>query len=564
MNIFEDLVGELKEANLIEETVIETGKAENPKAKEAQPTVAVRSSENANRASVEQKTLPSPKAVEQTEAAERRAVETNSSKVETKTPPVKPKKVEAVEAVAPVENISTETNDESFEAVAEETISEAEFYRRRATGEVAFLQTVEAAFAGIEREQLKIVPKIFDDLKVKKLLHLFLQNSDEAQSPEFVKAETELLRETQNWYASLAARDTRCLAAHLRRFYETTRPQLSASALAALARFYRNAPFSEAVRSKFDLTATRLFSKETDDNRRETLFTRDELTDHIKELYAEWSSVSLYPTEEKSSAVREITDTVDAFITEAQAAQHFDDLIGKNFFNRLRLFKENTNENFFAPAVVAAVVECNIRVGNRYIELLDREKAVGNVANLETKYGLSHDQAISEATGKTLSLLELLNQRKEVLKSVEKKPVVVAPEIKEDAPKSSAAEKSVEPTKSKKWMLSVAVLAIIALIAFYLGTKSDVGKTVEPSSIPKLNLENSMMKDFLSEAVVEDATLKGTVTPSWNHYTSEKKKDVLRQTASFGADKGFNKVQLSDKNGKLVGSDSDGMVFVND
>ncbi len=558
MNIFEDLVDELKEANLIEETIIETGAAENPKTPEAKTAALEKPLQAAKNAVSDKNPLPSAKVTEI-----KSATEVDVSKNKPHAPNPAPKTIEPVKAAVPVEKKTAETVDDSFEVETEEIVSEAEFYRRRATGEVAFLQTVESAFAGVEREQLKIIPKPFDDLKVKKVLHLFMQASDDVKSPEFGKAEAELLRETQNWYASLSARDARFMTAHLRRFCETTRPQLSSSALAALARFYRNAPFSETIRSKYDLVVTRLFSKETDENRRETVFTHDELIKHIQELYAEWSSVSLYPTEENDPELLQILQKFGDFTTEANDSQNFDALIDANFFNRVRLFKENTNESFFAPTIVAAAIESNVRVGNRYIELLDREKIIGNVANLENKYGLSHDQAISEATGKTLSLLELLRQRKAVLKTVEPKPVPVA-EQKEAESKIAARHTSPAPAKSKKWMVSVVILVAIALTAFYLGTKSNVGKTTESAGVPKINLENSMMKDFLSEAVVEEGTLKGVVLPSWNHFTAEKKKDVLKQIVSFGAEKGFGKVQLDNKDGKMVGSAADGMVFVND
>jgi hypothetical protein len=72
-------------------------------------------------------------------------------------------------------------------------------------------------------------------------------------------------------------------------------------------------------------------------------------------------------------------------------------LIENDFFNRLRLFKKDTNENFFSPAVVAANIESNIKIGNRYVEMLEKEKS--NKSIYEDKYGFLHDQSISDATG---------------------------------------------------------------------------------------------------------------------------------------------------------------------
>ncbi len=111
------------------------------------------------------------------------------------------------------------------------------------------------------------------------------------------------------------------------------------------------------------------------------------------------------------------------FMTEADNAESFDELIRNDFFNRLRLFKESTGEQFFAPLVAATAIESNVRIGNRYVELLNIEREKGEAEKLENKYGFLHDQVISDATSKTLQLVELLKEKKELVELLKVKKV---------------------------------------------------------------------------------------------------------------------------------------------
>jgi len=265
----------------------------------------------------------------------------------------------------------------------------------------------------------------------------------------------------------------------LRRYMENSRPPLSSPAIIALARFYRNSPYSEQVRSKFDLLVTRLFSKEIG-NRREMLFSRAKLIAHIAALYAEWSSIPLYSTEKDDAQIEQTAREFEKFIIEAEAATNFDELINNNFYNRLRIFKESTNEDFYAPLVAAMGIEVNIRVGNRYVELLDAEKEKGNVAGLEAKYGLTQDSEISEATGKTLLLAELLKQKAAAPEPIKEKIVSreePAAARVESKPKKETSEKTGDDLKNNlngvnKWLIVATILAIVVSFGLYFWAES--------------------------------------------------------------------------------------------
>lgn len=429
MNIFEDLIEELKEDNLIEQTVIETN--------------------------------------HQDAAAKSRA-----SKPET------PERLaDSATPDAPAANEKMPEKSLDATSADKKNLKGTDFYRRKAMEEVAFLQMVEAAFAGVERDQMKMVPKSYDDLEVKKVLHSFLHVAPDAAATEHSQAEFQLLQATENWYSTLADRDRRMLTAHLRRYCESSRPPLSAPALLALARFYRNSAYSEQVRSKFDLMMTRIFSREIDDNKREVIFSRAELVEHIKELYAEWSSVPLYATENDDQGILQTAKQFEDFIRESDEANTFDDLINSNFFNRLRLFKESASEDFYAPFVAAVGIEANIHIGNRYVELLEKEEQTTGVAGVENKYGLSYDNTVSEATGKTVSLVELLKQKKVAPKPLEPSPIS-EPESKNVSKEVAAAspekrnEKSVAASGSNRWIFVLLALltAIVACGIYWIAS----------------------------------------------------------------------------------------------
>ena len=221
----------------------------------------------------------------------------------------------------------------------EKPSTEREFFRKRAMDEVSSLQMVEHVLSGVEREHLKTSPMSYDDLEAKKALHKFLQVSGDLKSPAHAEAEFALRQETEAWSFALFERDQKISAANIRRFCEESRPVLSSAALISLARFYRNAPFSEDVRGKFELVMTRLFSRDAGDETRRVLFPREEMIGHMTTLYANWSSIALYSSEEDAVPVSLALTKFDEFGLDAENAETFDQLLEMDFFNRVRDFK---------------------------------------------------------------------------------------------------------------------------------------------------------------------------------------------------------------------------------
>lgn len=530
MNIFEDLIEELKEENLLEETVKKTEKSEN--------NLKIPGS-----FAGETETIPALKL----EEAEQLIKSTS----------------EAEKTGGFFDNQNSKNTFQEKKSTKNKLRDEIEYYRKRAIEEVSFLQMVEHVFASVEREQMKIAPKPYDDLEVKKVLHTFLQVSGAAESPEHAQLEFRLLQETESWYSALSHRDKRISVTHLRRYCETTKPSLSAPALVALGRFYRNLPYSEPVRSKFDLVLTRLFSKDCGNEKRELILKRDELIKQLNELYADWSSIPLYSTDdEDNSEILLVALKFEDFMAEIEAATSFDELVRNDFFNRLRIFKETSNEQFYAPLITASAIESNVRIGNRFVELLVKEREKGESARLEENYGFLHDQSISDATSKTLQLVELLKERSEP--PAEQKETVQkesAPAKTETKSNTENVVKAVKKDRSgffsvNKWLLVATIVSVALSFSLYFWANYQDSSEKVSQNVKKVNLENSMLKEYIKEARISDSTFFGITLPSWTGLSREKKEEILKKILSIGAEKGFKNVHLLDKEGKTAASAS--------
>lgn len=570
MSIFEDLIEELKEEHLLEETVIEVHKEKNQTSNfQAEPTKTENSQLKADsgfddsqpsipsfvKTMSDDAILPSEELSDSPEIYSANEVQDNREQIVLSN-------TDFFTAESEVEYVSEELQAHPEIEKAKIIVSEKEYFRKRAMDEVTGLQMVEHVLSGVEREQMKTVPMTYDDLPVKLALHDFLQVSHDTNTTEHAQAEFRLMQETENWYSALSHRDKNVTVAHLRRYCETSRPALSAQALISLARFYRNSPYSESVRSKFDLVLTRLFSREIEFDQRELLLTREEMIYQLKGLYADWSSIQLYSADEEDSEILIATLKFEDFLSEAEDTESFEAMITNDFFNRLRIFKESCSENFFAPLVTAMAIEANIKIGNRYIELLQKEKERTKTSEIEEKYGFLHDQAISDATGKTLQLLDLLKERTE---NDGRGPAeIVEVSVKEQ--KQSRARVNKKPRNKflavNKWLLAATILTVISCVGLFFWAEYENQEIKTSTKVVKVNIENSEFKDYLQTARITDETFFGITMDTWENMNTEKKEEFLRKILSVGVQKNYKKVKLINANGKSVGFASEEKVEV--
>ncbi len=444
-----------------------------------------------------------------------------------------------------------------------------EFYRKRAVGEVSNLQMVEHVLTGVEREYMHIVPNVFEDFNAKKALNAFLQITENENSAEHQEAEFTLMTETEAWCSALGERDSKVLVSNLRQYCETSRPPLSSQALVALARFYRNLPHSGTVRSKFDFVITRLFSRPTENENRVCLFTSDETLAHVNTLYREWSSIALYGAAEDESDVMLAALSFEDLAIEAENAGSFDQLIGSDFFGRLRLFKESINETFYAPSVLVAAIDANVRVGNAFVRLIGRERQRTDVESIQSKYGAKHDESVSEGAARTLELVDLLRSPLNNITPVEQPadeppatesivpesaPVAVAEPVKTEVARPPFIDKIIANALSvNPWLLGVSLLLIAASFGVYLYSNYYLVEPVANANVVSVDIDEPAYKQFVSTGRINGGMLYGILMPSWDTLSEEKRQEVLLKIYQAGKFNGYTQVTLMTKEGKIAG-----------
>ncbi len=588
MNVFEDLVVELKEENLLESTFIDhQGHLDDDRADDS-----VLASEQLDFAAA-----PEPLSSFSTPAWQPRVelgLDHNDDIPNHRTTVSEPAELieETTAAVTlPVADptapaITIEQNDEPLEAPAaaaatDKTKADREFFKKRAAGEMSSLKLVDAVLSAVEREHLKVVPRTYDDLDAKKALHAFMQVAEDVSSDENKKAEFKLLHETELWCSALAARDKNISVGHLRVYCETCKPMLSSQAMLAMARFYRNLPYAEIVRGKFDFIITRLFSKPLDLDKRELLFGRDAMLGHVKTLYADWSSIPLYSTDDDDSNIMLTALSFEELAAEAEVAATFDDLIRSDFFGRLRMFKESIAELFFAPAVTVAAIECNVRIGNVYVDLINQARTNMDADSIHQRFAELDDQTVSEAAGRSLGLLDILRERSPA------KPAPAAREVQpaadhhvetvhefhhaieshahvEQKPVESAIARSVKRSirSVNKLYVVFSVLLITVSIGIYIWANYYAAPVVSNAGVKTLSFEGTDLGDLVKVARLSGDTLYIVAQPPFDNMAKEKQSDALLRFYQAGNDRGWSKVNLMNDEGKTIGFASSGRLEI--
>ena len=529
MNVFEDLLTDLKQDNLLEDTVLE----ERP----------VRDDFDIDEDDLSV-TAKSAALNERTSESHQEASESDDAGT-----------------------VAVTGNDEVPAVPAQQTQSGGrEFFKKRAVAEVSSLQMVEHVLTGVEREYMKVKPQAFDDLRTKLALNKYLKVEDEnTAGADHRSAEFELMHETEAWCTALASRDGKVFVSSLRQYCENTKPALSSQALLALCRFYRNLPYSESTRAKYDFLLTRLFTRAAADDKRVCLFKRDEAIKHLENLYKDWSSVPLYAADDDDSKVMLTALSFDELAEESESASSFDQLIDSDFFSRLRMFKESIADLFFAPQVAIAAVEANVRIGNAYVKLIAAEHQKMDAESIQAKYGELDDDSVSDATARTLQLVDLLKapevSRLDLAPEPVKPPTRNVRERESAEPKVGAAAPGSEPTTFhkrltqnafavNKWLLVGAILLVSASVGIYVWANYFATENVPATGVRIVSQDNPVVREHLKTAKVSNDILYGLLNETWDVLPKDKRVDYVQRLLAQGADLGYTQVNLTTKEGK--------------
>jgi hypothetical protein len=533
MNVFEDLLTDLKEDHLLEDTVLDGHQEEAAFEPAAAHTAAEESSNPAAASLAEHDITPAP--------------------------------------VPQTEGVIVPHNEEVPPPAQKSAKDGREFFKKRAVAEVSSLQMVEHVLTGVEREYMKIKPHAFDDLKAKLALNKFLKVADqEDASDEQKSAEFDLMQETEAWCTALAQRDTKIYVSSLRQYCESTKPSLSSQALLALCRFYRNLPYSEVTRAKYDFLLTRLFTRPIEDETRICLFKRDEALKHLENLYKDWSSVPLYAVDDDDSKVMLTALSFDDLAQESESASTFDQLIESDFFSRLRMFKESIAELFFAPQVAIAAVEGNVRIGNAYVKLIAAERRKMDANSIHAKYVSLDQESVSDATARTLQLVDLLKAPS--FEEVIYEPPPVRDHLDEVADRNEGqakrdrildeeGEPEVKPSSFvarmmqnafvvNKWLLTGSVILVAASIGIYIWANYFVEDTAPTAGVNTVSQDNPVVHEHLKTAKISNDILYGLLDQTWDVLPKEKRVDYVEKLLAEGPDLGYTQVNLTTKEGK--------------
>jgi hypothetical protein len=211
------------------------------------------------------------------------------------------------------------------------------------------------------------------------------------------------MEELYAWRMDIFKRDEKIMAHSLRRFCERTDGALDVHAFAALARFYRRCPHVGLVQCKYDLAITRLSTVTAEHNRRALRVSRADLAARLAEMYARWDeNVRAEMDSQSVQIIARAVEELDNFIAEVDAVSHFEDLIARDLFNRIRAFKSGLGELFFDPLVTAAVIECNVVAGNKFSALMEEES--GQISD-EPLAGIELPEIFSDTTPGAMSRL---------------------------------------------------------------------------------------------------------------------------------------------------------------
>lgn len=453
-----------------------------------------------------------------------------------------------------------------------------------AAEQVSTYQMVEHIFTSIESNRLNRETSSFDELRAKKSLHDFQQASADPSSMEYAEAEAQLGAQVSAWKQTLEARDADISVSMMRRYCETCQPALSAQALFSLARFYRSLPYTESSRGKFEFIVTRLFSRRSNGERRTLICQKEEMLGHLRSRFRD-------PSDRYSNIPRDDADlmlavlTFDDFTGEAGQAESFDELIDTDFFKRLYQFKEFTGKGFFAPTVTAAAIASNISIGNKLAEMLDGERLANNGSRLLQRHASLRDENISIAVGRTLELEVMLRaapveeEVEEVEEEEEEEEDAVHEEyfdhelveVKRDAPPKPVVAKNQKKSEPRfafrlagvnRWLLATTVLVVILSISLYVWANNYADSVPVSKDVISVDMVNSPFKDLVKEGRISGDTFYGITLPAWDALTKEGQQEVLQKLLKTGTEKKYRRVSLINPKGQTVGYAVDGRTDV--
>ena len=303
---------------------------------------------------------------------------------------------------------------------------------------------------------------------------------------------------------------------------------------------------------------TRLFSRDRGENEWRTLFRRSEMLDHIRTLYANWSSISFYSSEELRAQVDESISGFQTFNSECEAFLTLEQMHESEFLSRVVVFKEGLRQVFFAPEVVAAAIESSTKIGNRYVELINSARAHSSAKAVGRAFGTSHDLDASLAAAKTMSLSAILRTSADDPNDIDGETAevheAVAPAIKETFIEREKKNFSVASMfRINKWFLIAALLVGSASGAAYYWSENLVSNGSSAAvQAREIDISDTDLKEHVTSAKASNTTLYFNVQNTYDALTDDGQKAFVAKLRTFAEAKGFKKVAVLNFKGFTV------------
>jgi hypothetical protein len=262
---------------------------------------------------------------------------------------------------------------DQLEVTEQNGIDKAEVRFQRAVDYAKTLEIVQRVIAGVEKALLSSIPQNYNVEPAFNVARSLKQAIKEKETELIAQAEDRFSNELYLWHLSLAARDQKIQPYHLRRFCDGKDVHLDSQAFQALTRFYRSLPYTELAQSKYDFAVTRLFTTCGENDQRNLRIGGKRLVETLSKMSDAWRRDRPLPVVTPAEAAAAV-DGLRAFIVEVNTRIHeFEELISTDLYNRVRLFKRNLGELFYAPQVTAAAIECNVVMANKFSTMLAGE-----------------------------------------------------------------------------------------------------------------------------------------------------------------------------------------------
>ncbi len=249
--------------------------------------------------------------------------------------------------------------------------SETTIWLQDRVAEVRSLQLIERTLRRIEEAEFQRESPPYNTSAMTEIIAQLSEATGDEPAIEVAEAREELTTALQMWRLYISRRDARITAQTLRRFCQRGTSSLDTQALGALLRFYRNLAHLSQSQSKYDFIVTRLFTLGIEEHRRKLRFGRDQIAARLQQLTATWPELhetALPDTTEISHVVAQFT----AFTQQANAPQQLEELVSSHLFTAIRAFKASLGESFYAPAVTAAAIACNVACADQFVTLLEQ------------------------------------------------------------------------------------------------------------------------------------------------------------------------------------------------